>query len=63
MNFSPETHTGVVLLLPQASAVIITLLHGVLKNTVHLISTGVSVIMFLCALIFLGAKDQPQLLL
>jgi NADH-quinone oxidoreductase subunit L len=58
MNFSPETLTGVVLLLPLASAVIITLLHGVLKNTAHLISTGVSIIMFLCAVIFLGAKDS-----
>jgi NADH-quinone oxidoreductase subunit L len=63
MNFSPETLTGVVLLLPLASAVVITLLHGVLKNTAHLISTGVSVIMFLCALIFLGAKDQDRLLM
>ena len=52
-----------VLLLPLASAVVITLLHGVLKNTAHLISTGVSIIMFLCALIFLGAKDQDQVLM
>ncbi|HSI63979.1 MAG TPA: NADH-quinone oxidoreductase subunit L, partial [Candidatus Saccharimonadia bacterium] len=42
---------------------VITLLHGVLKNTAHIISTGVSIIMFLCALIFLGAKDQDQLLM
>ncbi|RBP36400.1 NADH-quinone oxidoreductase subunit L [Roseimicrobium gellanilyticum] len=63
MNFSPETLTGMVLLLPLASAVVITLLHGVLKNTAHLISTGVAVIMFLCALVFLGAKDQDRLLM
>ncbi|HSI65569.1 MAG TPA: NADH-quinone oxidoreductase subunit L, partial [Candidatus Saccharimonadia bacterium] len=63
MNFDPATLTGMVLLLPLASAVVITLLHGVLKNTAHIISTGVSIIMFLCALIFLGAKDQDQLLM
>jgi NADH-quinone oxidoreductase subunit L len=63
MNFDPATLTGMVLLLPLASAVVITLLHGVLKNTAHIISTGVSIIMFLCALIFLGAKDTPDLLL
>ncbi|QIF04786.1 NADH-quinone oxidoreductase subunit L [Roseimicrobium sp. ORNL1] len=60
MNLSPETLSGVVLLLPLASAVVITLLHGVLKNTAHLISTGVSIIMFLCALIFLGANDNKE---
>src|SRR6476659_9838142 len=60
---NPLSLTGTVLLLPLASALIIMLFHGVLKNVAHVISTGVSVIMFLCALVFLGANDNAGLLL
>lgn len=59
----PLSLTGTVLLLPLASALIIMLFHGVLKNVAHVISTGVAVIMFLCALLFLGADDHSGLLL
>lgn len=59
----PISLTGTVLLLPLASALVILLFHGLLKNVAHLVSTGVSIIMFGCALIFLGAADQPNGLL
>ena len=59
----PLSLTGTVLLLPLVSALVIMLFHSVLKGVAHLISTGVSVIMFGCALIFLGANDNPGLLL
>src|SRR5258707_950841 len=58
MDASPITLAGTVLLLPLASALVIMLFHGALKNVAHIISTGVATIMFLCALIFLGAKDN-----
>ncbi|MEZ0387378.1 MAG: NADH-quinone oxidoreductase subunit L [Verrucomicrobium sp.] len=56
----PISLTGTVLLLPLASALVIMLFHGLLKNVAHIVSTGVAVIMFGCALIFLGAKDAPD---
>lgn len=59
----PLSLTGTVLLLPLASALIIMLFHGVLKNVAHVVATGVAVIMFGCALIFLGAEDNTTPLL
>ncbi len=59
----PLSLTGTVLLLPLASALIIMLFHSVLKNVAHIVATGVAVIMFICALIFLGAENNKTPLL
>lgn len=59
----PLSLTGTVLLLPLASALIIMLFHSVLKNVAHIVATGVAVIMFICALIFLGAENNKEPLL
>ncbi len=63
MNANPATLAGMVLLLPLASAVLIMLLHGFLKGTAHLISTGVAVVMFVLALMLFGAENNDNLLL
>jgi len=57
----PQTLTGIALLLPLFSAAAILLFHGALKSVAHIISTAVSVIIFICALIMLGAADNPGL--
>jgi NADH-quinone oxidoreductase subunit L len=54
----PHSLTGITLLLPLASALTILLLHSVLKNTAHIIATGVSIIIFGCSLLLLGAPEQ-----
>src|SRR5438552_16055830 len=59
----PLTLTGLMLLLPLASALVILLFHGLLKNVAHVVSTATAVIIFICALMLLGAKDNPRLLL
>ena len=53
----PHSLTGVILLLPLASALTILLFHGMLKKSAHLLSTAVSVIICLCAVKILGADD------
>ena len=55
----PHSLTGIILLLPLASALAILLFHGVLKKSAHLLSTAVSVIICLCAVKMLGAEDGP----
>ncbi len=45
----PMTLASIMLLLPLVSALVILLLHSALKNTAHLISTTVSVIIWVCA--------------
>lgn len=57
----PHSLTGIILLLPLASALTILLFHGLLKNIAHLVATAVSITIFICALIFLGAADNPGL--
>ncbi len=56
---NPQTLAGTILLLPLCSALLILLLHGLLRNIAHVISTGVSIIIFVCSLILLGAEDSP----
>lgn len=46
---TPMTLASIMLLLPLASALVILLLHAALKNSAHLISTAVSVIIWGCA--------------
>lgn len=53
----PHSLTGLLLLLPLASALAILLLHSVLKKSAHIISTAISVILFVCAVKLLGADD------
>ncbi len=49
------------LLLPLASALVILLFHGALKNIAHLLSTLVAIVIFVCSLMLLGAKDAVEL--
>ena len=49
--------TGIILLLPLASALSILLFHSFLKKTAHLLATSVSAIICLCALRMLSAED------
>ncbi len=63
MNSNPATLAGMVLLLPLASALLIMLLHGFLKATAHIISTGVAVVMFGISLLLLGAPDHDNIVL
>ena len=54
----PMTLASMMLLLPLASALVILLLHGVLKNTAHIISTMVSTVIWICAvLLLMSGKD------
>jgi NADH-quinone oxidoreductase subunit L len=49
----PMTLASMMLLLPLASALAILLLHGLLRSTAHLISTMVSVVIWVCAVLLL----------
>ncbi|MEI6535773.1 MAG: proton-conducting transporter membrane subunit, partial [Verrucomicrobiaceae bacterium] len=60
---NPLTLPGIMLLLPLASALVILLFHGMLKNIAHLLSTLVAITIFVCSLMLLGAKDALELLL
>jgi NADH-quinone oxidoreductase subunit L len=59
----PLSLTGTVLLLPLASALIIMLFHSLLKRVAHVISVGVAVIIWICALMLLGVGDHADVLL
>jgi len=49
----PMTLASMMLLLPLAAALAILLLHGLLRNTAHLISTMASVVIWVCAVLLL----------
>ena len=56
-----DSHTlpGIILLLPFASALTILLFHSLLKNFAHLISTAVSCVIFIGAVMLLaGPKEE-----
>ncbi len=55
----PHTLPGIILLLPFASALTILLFHSLLKNFAHLISTAVSVVICVGAVLLLaGPKEE-----
>ncbi len=58
---NPLILPGIMLLLPLASALVILLFHGALKNIAHLLSTLVAITIFGCSLMLLGAKDALEL--
>lgn len=60
MHDSAATLPGFILLLPLASALAILLLHGLLKNVAHLISTAVSIIIFVGALMLMGHATEAK---